>query len=193
MEMIQKTIHFQLYFTIAIMFGIILLNDKIVNWFFGSNFSEIKNILPLLAPVIVTQSFQMSVATQYLIPKNEMKEYNISVLIGAAITVMTTVLTIPFIGVYGAVIGINLGYFVVSILRLKMLLRDTNFRIEYTNVLRWIFSGTVMLSIGIIVTKNMTSSLLTTSIQVLLGGFIYLSLTSLLDASPLMDMLRKSK
>ncbi|MGL9748617.1 oligosaccharide flippase family protein [Enterococcus sp. DIV0170] len=191
--MIQRTIHFQLYFTIAIAFGIILLSSKLVDWFFGSNFSEIKNILPWLAPVVVTQSFQMSVATQYLIPKNEMKEYNISVLIGAVVTVVSTIIFVPFIGVYGAIIGINLGYLVVSILRLRMLLIDTTFKFEYKNVIKWIFSGVIMLIVGYIFTKKMSSSLLTTFVQIILGGFIYLCVTMLLNANPMVKMINKSK
>ncbi|WP_350028939.1 polysaccharide biosynthesis C-terminal domain-containing protein [Enterococcus faecium] len=190
-SLLQKTIHFQLFFTIAIMFGLILLSDKLVDWYFGTNFSSMKSIIPCLAPVVVTQSFQMSVATQYLIPKIEMKEYNISILIGAVITVICTVVFVPFIGVYGAVVGINLGYLIVSLLRLRVLLKETTFKFEYKNVIKWIFSGLLMFWIGYMLTKNMASSITTTLFQVTIGIVLYLGITSLLNVNPLVGIFKK--
>lgn len=191
MRTIQKMIHLQLFFTIAIMFGIILLNDKLVGWFFGPKFSEVKNILPWLSPVIVTQSFQMSVASQYLIPRNEMKEYNTSILTGALITVVITVVMSPFIGVYGAVFGVNLGYFIVSVLRLRVLLKETIFRFEYKKVVKWIFAGIIMVVIGFFITKNLSPSIVTSLFQTLIGGLIYLSVTFILNANPLIEILKE--
>ena len=192
-HLLQKTIHFQLYFTVAIMFGIIALSDKLVGWFFGPEFLMIKNIIPWLAPVIVFQSFQMAVATQYLIPKKELREYNVSIFIGAIITVMLSILLIPFIGIYGAVVGINIGYIVVSILRLNVLQKETDFVFEYLEVLKFIFSGFVMWGTIYLLTSKMNSSIFTTVIQIVIGSLVYLCLTALLKSNPLNELFFKKK
>lgn len=192
-HLLQKTIHFQLYFTVAIMFGIIAISDKLVGWFFGPEFLMIKNVIPWLAPVIVFQSFQMAVATQYLIPKKELREYNISIFIGAIVTVILSILLIPFIGIYGAVVGINIGYIVVSILRLNVLQNETDFVFEYRRVFKFVFSGFVMWGTIYLLTSNMISSIFTTIVQVIIGGLVYLSVTALLKSNPLNELFFKKK
>lgn len=192
-HLLQKTIHFQLYFTVAIMFGIIAISDKLVGWFFGPEFLMIKNVIPWLAPVIVFQSFQMAVATQYLIPKKELREYNISIFIGAIVTVILTILLIPFIGIYGAVVGINIGYIVVSILRLIVLQNETDFVFKYRRVFKFVFSGFVMWGTIYLLTSNMNSSIFTTIVQVIIGSLVYLSVTALLKSNPLNELFFKKK
>lgn len=182
---LQKAIHLQLFFSIAITFGILVISNKLVGWFFGAEFSEIKIILPMLAPIVITQSFQMAVASQYLIPRNQMKSYNLSVMLGALITVIVTVLTVPYMSVYGAVLGINLGYLTVAILRLVLLYKQTTFRLEYSNLIKWITSAVIMYIAIRVGTDNFESTLITTIIQIVIGTGIYFIVTALLKANPI--------
>lgn len=192
-KLLQKTLHVQLYFTIAIMFGIIAISGQVVEWLFGPEFESIKEVIPWLAPVIVTQSFQMAVASQYLIPRKEMKEYNISIFIGAIITIVLTVLLVPYVEIYGAVFGINIGYLVVSYLRLKVLLRDTDFVLDYKNIIKYFFSGFLMWGIIHITTGNLVSSIFTTLIQILIGVTVYFVSTWALKINPIYEIISKSK
>ncbi|WOV56324.1 polysaccharide biosynthesis C-terminal domain-containing protein [Enterococcus faecium] len=182
--LLQKTIHLQLFFTIAMTFGIILISQKIVPWFFGTKFDVIKSVLPLMAPVCIFQSFQMAVATQYLIPKNDMNEYNKSIILGALVTVFLTIGLVPFLGIYGAVIGINAGYIFVSILRLRVLENETSFRLDYRSIFKYILSGVLMWVIAGLVTRSMPANIFTTIIQVVLGVCIYMTCTYVMKVIP---------
>lgn len=188
---LRKSIHLQLYLTIAIMFGIIAISGKLVGWFFSPEFGDIKTILPLLSPVIVTQSFQMAVASQYLIPKNDLKSYNYSVLFGAVVSIIMTIVSIPYIGVYGAILGINVGYSAVSILRIYILYKKTIFRFEYIQILKWIASGIVMWIIINLLTSTLNSNIITTAIQVLIGGVVYFLLTTVMDSNPVLRFFKQ--
>ncbi|MFW3454688.1 oligosaccharide flippase family protein [Aerococcus viridans] len=189
---LRKTIHLQLYLTIAIMFGIIAISGKLVGWFFGPEFGEIKVILPLLSPVIVTQSFQMAVASQYLIPKNDLRSYNYSVLFGAVVSVLITIVSIPYLGVYGAILGINVGYLTVSILRIYILYKKTIFRLEYIQILKWITSGIVMWIIIDLLTSTLNSNVITTAIQILIGVVVYFILTTVMKSNLLLRFFKQN-
>lgn len=190
-NLLTRSIHLQLYFTIAIMFGIIAISNSLIDWFFGPEFSEIKYILPLLSPVVVTQSFQMAVASQYLIPRNEMKSYNLSIIFGAIVTIFVTVSLTPLFKVYGAVIGINTGYLSVALIRLYILYKQTEFRLNYIEICKYLFSGIIM-CISVIATNRLQSSLLTTILQVSLGGIIYMLMSYFLNSGPFFGHLLKN-
>lgn len=190
-NLLEKSLHLQLFFTIAIMFGVIAISNQMIDWFFGSEFANMKYILPWMAPVIVFQSFQMAVATQYLIPKKEMKEYNISVFIGAVITSVLTVSLIPLIGVYGAVIGINGGYIVMSALRFKGLLKETTFKFDYIKISKYIIAGLSMWLVIYFTTNGLTANVITTLSQILIGVTVYFGVTAILNVNPIYDVIKK--
>lgn len=189
--LLKKTVQLQLFFTIAMMFGINSISNHLVDWFFGPEFAQIKNILPWLSPVIIFQTFQMAIAAQYLIPKNEIKNYNISVIIGAVVTVVSTITFIPLLGVFGAVLGINAGYLTVSIIRIVFIYKDTDFRLDFNRILKWLIAGASMWFIIYLVTNNWPASIITTITQVFIGLTVYFVLTFLFKVNPITDLIKK--
>lgn len=192
-SLLEKTIHLQLFFTIAICFGIITINEKMIFWFFGAEFAPIKDVVPWLAPVVIFQSLQMAIAAQYLIPKNEMKEYNSSVVLGAVVSVAVTLLFTSFIGIYGAVAGISSGYIVICVLRVKALIKQTKFRFDLLKITKFIFCGILMYAIVSLVTRTMSSSIVTTLVQTVFGFLVYFGATIILKVNPVVDFIRRSK
>lgn len=192
-QLLQKTVHLQLYFTIAITFGIIAINEKMIDWFFGSDFQIIVKYVPILAFVLIFQSLQQAIAAQYLIPKGQMREYNGSVMIGAVICVLLNVLITPFAGIYGAITGILVGYIVIAVLRSLVLVRQTTFHFEWQQLAGCVVSGLVMWLVVDLVTGNMNSSIKTTLTQVMLGSLVYVGTSLILRIGPIIDLLSKIK
>ncbi|WP_159160376.1 oligosaccharide flippase family protein [Enterococcus casseliflavus] len=191
-RLLQRTIHLQIFFTIPITFGIILTSSKLVPWFFGNEFLMVAPVLKFLSPVVIFQSFQMAVASQYLIPKKDMKEYNFSVISGAVVTIITTIILVPFLSIYGAVIGLNMGYIFVSYLRLKVLLKETTFHFNLKEIFSFLLSAISMWVITDAITQNMNVGIFTTIFQVVLGTVIYFILTFLFKSNPLIVFLKKN-
>ncbi|MDZ5757435.1 polysaccharide biosynthesis C-terminal domain-containing protein [Carnobacterium maltaromaticum] len=186
---LQKSIHIQFYFTIAILFGIIATNQHLIGWFFGTGFAEMKRIVPLLAVTVVLQSFYGAVSSQYLIPKGEMKSYNMSIFIGALVSLLLDVLLIPIIGIYGAVIGNLCGQLVVCLIRGRILVRDTAFTFQKKQLTTFLLAGVLMAVIVMVITSHFPSTPLTTLFQLILGSVIYLGIT--IKTSPLKGFLKK--
>lgn len=180
-----KVIHLQIYITIAMSFGIAGISGTLVPWFFGPDFKELILILPVLSPVLIFQSLQMSIATQYLIPFGKMKEYNLSVILGALVSVLTTLLLSLKIGVFGAVVGISFGYMTICVIRSYKLIKSTTFRYNWIELGKYLISGIVMMSSVYLLGLSLTPTIGTTFLQILVGGIIYMGISLALKANPL--------
>jgi len=188
-NVLQKTIHIQLYLTIAATFGLIAISSKLVPWFFGDGFEELIQIIPLAAPILIVQSLQMAIAAQYLIPRKEMKDYNISVVVGAILSIIINLLLTPFIGVYGAIIALFIGFSVICIMRIKVLIQKTRFRFKCFEILRYIISGFFMWMSIYLVTASSEANLVTTLMQIVIGAFVYLTVSAVIKANPILEFI----
>ncbi|BDG67016.1 PST family polysaccharide transporter [Enterococcus innesii] len=185
-ELLQKTIHIQLFFSIAISFGIITINNKMIPWFYGPDFTILKIIVPLLSIGLVFQILQTAIAAQYLIPKKQMKAYNFTVIIGAIVNFVISIISIPLLGIYGAVIGYLVSYILLCYMRADVLLKTTSFKFNWKLIIGSVFSGAFMFLFVYTVTYNLRPSVSTTIIQVLLGSVVFLACSILLKLNKLM-------
>ena len=190
---LEKTIHLQIYFTVGMSFGIMGISKTLIPWFFGENFSELQIILPLISPVLIVQSLQMSIATQYLIPMGFIKEYNISVIYGAVVSVIGTYILSNFIGVYGAVFSITLGYVVICVLRGKSLMDKSTFKFNWKVIFNFLISGITMTIILYILGNMLDNNIISTLIQVIIGIFVYIVISTLLGSNPLLKLFKEMK
>ena len=188
-ETLQKTIHIQLFFSIALMFGIIVINEKFVSWFLGEEFYFAKNLIPILAPILVFQQLHQAIANQFLVPKNEMKLYNLTMILGTLINVAISLALIPFIDAYGAALGFLLGQLFLMATRAAVMLKKSTFRFDWIKILQWIFSGLIMLGITWRATRTMPPTAFTTLIQGVVGVFVYMILTFMLKVNPVYSLL----
>lgn len=184
-KLLENVIHFQLFMTILLAFGIITTNEKMVIWFFGSEFSAITTIVPLVAPVVVLQSLHSGIAQQYLIPKGEIKAYNQTIIIATIFTVLVDASLIPILGIYGAVIGLLLGEILVTILRANSLLKESSFKFRWNSIISYVFSGLIMYIITNYLTKDLKATMITTLLQIVLATIIYMIFTTILQSNPI--------
>lgn len=192
-KLLERTLHLQLFFTIAIMFGIIAVNGKMIGWFYGSEFGEMSGTVPLLSISVVLQSLYNGIATQYLIPKGDMKAYNLSILYGAIFSAVLDIILIPFIGVYGAIIGNLFGQLLICIMRVVPLKKETEFKFKYLEVAKYLIAGVVMLGLVSISTNHLNSSAKTTLIQIIIGFFSYIIVTTIFEVNPLIKEFKRKK
>jgi len=190
-EILQKTIHIQLFFTVAMMFGIIAINAQLISWFFGEDFYFVNNLIPILAPILIFRQLHQAIADQFLVTKNEMKLYNGTMLLGTLVNVIVSFIAIPFIHGYGAALGFVLGQVCLAISRSVILVKKSSFRFNWSNILKWLFSGVVMLLIVWMITKNMSATIFTTVVQGFIGFIAYMLLTFILKANLVLEVVKK--
>lgn len=185
MLLLNEMLHLQLFMTVPIMFGIIGINPKMIDWFFGASFRDLLIIVPLMAPLVILQPLHNFVATAYLIPRGEIKSYNISVIQAAIFSTILALIFIPVFDIYGAVISVVGGYGLLTFLRIYILLKKTTFKFGILKLAKFFISGIIMSLSIFIIGVPMKSSSTTTLLQVSLGIIIYMGLTTLLKANPI--------
>lgn len=192
-EIIERVIDFQLFITIGITFGIIVISNKMIPWFFGERFAILKFLVPILAPVVIFQQMHQSIANLYLVPKNRMKEYNVSMLFGTVINIVLCIILIPIIDVYGAAISYLAGQATICTFRTVTLIRSTSINIKIINIVVYLFSGIVMVVFTDIVTQGMSPNIFTTVVQIIFGSIVYMISLTILKKNPLLIYLRNRK
>lgn len=190
-DQLEKSLHFQLFLTIPICFGIILVSPKLVPWFFGEEFLSITSLVPLLAPVVVVQALQSGIAAQYLIPKNDMKSYNLTVIFGAVISFICNIAFIPIVGVYGAVIATIAGQGSLCLIRVYVLKRDTPFKFNIKVIIIYFICSILMYLVTSYITADLSPKLLTTTLQIVIGFTLYICLTVVLKVNPIYNYIKK--
>lgn len=186
---IEEVIHFQMYFTIAIMFGLLLINNSMIDWFFGESFKEIQLILPFMSVIPLLATLHQGIATQFLVPKGKMKAYNLSITLAMLVSLSLTALLSPMIGVFGGVVGLLSGYLVLCAIRISVLVKETDFKFDIRKILSCVISGLLMLIIVFYFTKHLPNTFATTLVQIVSGTSIYLVCTWLFGYNPLYNLL----
>lgn len=188
---LENTLHVQLFFSIALFFGVLTVYDKLIPWFFGSKFLFINKVVPLISILIIIIPIGSSLSRQYLLPMGNTKDYNISVMIGAVIGIITNIVLLPTIGFFGVIISNILAEFFVTISRVIPLVSKGVFYFRWNKIIIYIISGIVMCLIVRFITQSMAATFLTNIVQGLLGVLIYLTLTLILHANPLPYIIKK--
>lgn len=86
-------------------FGLLAISDLFVSIYYGENFIVCSNIIKTLSPVILIISLGDIFRVQFLIPMKKDVQFTICILINAVINLILSVVLIPILGIYGAVIG----------------------------------------------------------------------------------------
>ncbi len=173
-EVLNKTVQIQLFFSILLFFGILLVTPSLVPWLFGSEFEYTKKLIPFLAVIVLVQPLGFSISRQYLIPMNKIKEYNKSVMYAGGLGVMINFALIPLFGVWGAVVASILSESVVTIYRVLELKKELNYSLDYMYVFKLALLGAVMLMVTRLLTNGLQETMLTSFFQVIVGTGIYL-------------------
>lgn len=189
-KVMNKTIDVQLFFTIPMMFGIWAIVPKLVPWFFGKNFSLLIKTIPIVAPLVVIMPLGMAVGRQYLVPMNRIKIYNIAVITGSFVSILTNIILIPIIGMYGAIIATILSELFVTATRFISFIKETDFHLKAREILHYCIAGVVMYIVILSLTAHMKASFLTTFLQGLLGIVIYMIVTVIFKSNPLLKLIK---
>lgn len=192
-ETMRKTIHLQLFFSIAIMFGMLTVYDKLVPWFFGEKFLYINNVIPYFSILIVIIPLGISISRQYLMPIGKIREYNKSVIIGACINICSNLVLLPSIGFFGVVFSNILAEFFVTYTRARSFIKSSKFKFDKKKITIYLVSGIMMCLSTRLITKSMMPSLKTNIIQVLIAMPIYLVFTTLTKTNPISDLIKSIK
>lgn len=163
----------------ASLFGLMGISDTFSTVYYGESFKVCGKIMKCMAPLIYIIGAGDIIRTQYMIPNHMDKQFNVCIIFNAVINFILSVLLIPIIGVYGAVIGsvfAEIFGLVVQMVICRKFIKVTEILKE---LVPFIFIGFLMLvSIKCIEIVGETS-LIELVLELVVGGFVYCILTIL--------------
>lgn len=190
-SILNKTLHLQLFFSLPTAGGLMIISSKLVPWFFGNKFLYLDYLIPVISLLVVIIPIGMSISRQYLMPIGHIKEYNISVMIGAGISIILNFSLIPVMGIWGAIIGSVMSELFVTVTRVRGLIIDTSFRYDLKKIAIYSLSTIIMMLTIELSTNRLPATLLTTLVQIVIGFVTYLLMTFLFGEKVLVNIVKK--
>lgn len=190
LNVLQKSLHLQLFFSIPLVFGLLIITPQFVPWFFGEKFEFITKTIPLVSPLLVVIPLGIAVGRQFLVPMNRVKVYNVAVINGAIVGVVTNIILIPKFGIYGAIVATILSELFVTVTRVYAFIRETHFKFDFVMIIKCVFSGVIMYLTTVSITSGWSASIKTTFTQVIIGIVIYMMLMVLFKANPVFELIK---
>ena len=176
--------------SVPMMFGIAAVAEKFAPWFLGPEFSMSGKIMMLESPVIVFIAWSNVTGTQYLMPINRVKEYTMSVSIGALVNVICNLFLIEVYGAKGAGLATTISEFVVMAVQVFCIRTTIRRRQLFGSVWKYFLSGLVMFVVVFRLNQLMHMNITNLIIQILIGVLIY-SIGVVFLRAPILSQLKE--
>ena len=166
------------YFTLLVVgaaFGLAGICNVLAPVYFGSEFVGSAPIIAGLGFSLIFVTWANVIRTQYLIPNKLDKPYVISSVIGALANLAVNIILIPKFAGIGAMIGTIIAEFTVFLVQLILVRRSFPMS-QYLQPVLFLFPiGMIMFAVVYWIGAYMGNTIITLIIQILVGGFLYLS------------------
>lgn len=154
-------------------FGLIGIAENFVPWFFGNEFFPVISLLSIFSLLIIAIGFNTITGPQYLISVGRQKEFTISVVCGAIINFVLNFIFIPIFKSNGAAIASVIAEFSIFFIHVLYLKKTFNFKKIFLSNIKYLIFSLAMFVIIYILGKPLNPTIISTIIQVGVGGIIY--------------------
>ncbi len=161
---------------VPIMFGIAGVANSLVPWFLGNEFDNSKYLLMIGAPLIIAIGLNNVTGVQYLISVKRQSLFTKSVVIGAVFNFIFNLLMIPKYGAIGAIVSSVMAEFLILFIQLNDIKKEVDIHIVYQGCLKYILFGLIMFVPIYVIGIKLSSTIITTFLQVICGTIIYIIL-----------------
>ena len=174
----QKSFNFVWFFSIPIMLGIIAISPDFVPWFFGDGYDKVIILMTIASPIIVFISLSTVTGSQFLMSIKKQNIHTVTVIIGAITNVIINIILIKRFCSIGAVISTVIAEFLIAAIEIIYLVYKKYISLEsiFGKTLRYWLIGGLMFIIVWILQINLNPSIISTMIEIITGGLIYIGI-----------------
>ena len=173
---LQATVDFSIMLIIPMFLGLMSISCGFVPWFYGSEYLEVSYIIITLCPVIIARGLSSISSSQYLVPTKNTRYLTYSSVFAAIINVVINFITIPILGVYGAVLGTIFAEFSVTIIQFYYMLKDIKIKDMSRSFIRYTLFGCIACGCSLVVWYLLDTHIYTTILQIGCAMIVYLGL-----------------
>lgn len=188
---LQTTLRMALYLAIPMIVGIITLIPSFIAWFLDSNFQIVAPLIIFTTPIILFISLSNVYGTQYMLPTGMIKEYTISVVVGAITNAVLNFILMPQYGAYGAITASVISEFMVTAIQWKYIHNKIDLKIRLANIYKYIISSLIMGAVVYTICQVLTPNILSNFIAIGTGCLVYFTLLYVMKDQFHMNLLNK--
>lgn len=171
---LDQAFRFVFFLSIPIMFGIMATTKNMVPWFFGDGYDKVIILMIITSPIIVIIALSNVLGVQYLLPTLHQKEYTISIIAGAIINFCLNLVLITKFNSLGASLATVCAELSVTLVQFWYTRKEISIwktiKLSRNNFI----SGLMMFLLLYFLSKKLTSSILSTGLEVGIGIITYL-------------------
>ena len=181
-QYMYRSYRFVWLLSIPLCFGLMMISDNFVLWFFGKGYEPVIPLMKILALLILAIGVNTVTGNQYLIPTKREKVYTITVVIGAVVNFVLNLLLIYYFKAIGAAIASVIAETTIAVVQLLIVRKEiSNWKIVKTSG-KYLIAGGIMVVVLWIENRYFLPSVLNTCIMIASGAVVYfLALLALRD------------
>ena len=170
---IISSLKFSLLMAIPLMFGVIAIAPDFIPWFLGDGYEAVIPVMMMLSVIVLFISLSSVIGNQYLTAINKTKILTIATISGAIINCIINLILIPKFNAVGAAVGTIVAELTVFAIEMYYTKEIFKFKDLLQNSKNYLISGILMLLVTCIIGYYLESSILTSIIQISIGGMTY--------------------
>lgn len=143
-DSLYRSFDFVTAISMPIMFGIIGVAKQFAPWFLGNGFKASGIVMIIESPVILLIAWSNVTGKQYLMPVDRVKDYTVSVTLGAAFNIVCNLAMIKVWGVNGTAFATVISELVVTVYQFKCISNEISVKKLVMNVWRYFIPAFVM-------------------------------------------------
>ena len=153
------------------------ISNELAIIYYGSDFAACGKIILFLAPIIIINGIGDVLRSQYMIPMHMDKQYTICIILNAIINLILSTILIPFIGVYGAVVGTLAAELFGMIYQMILCRKVISPLIYIKKSIPYVVIGLIMFFVLYVLNSYLSMNWKNLLILIFVGLVIYLLLT----------------
>lgn len=179
-QLMYRGYRFVWFLGIPLCFGLIMVSNHFVPWFYGDGYEKVSVLLKMLAFLIPAIGISNVTGLQYLIPTKRQNLFTFTVLIGAVTNFAMNVILIGLYQSAGAAVASVMAEIMVAVVQLWLVRKELSPWKVVQEGWHYYMAGAVMAAVLWLAGRNITSSIINTIVMVVSGAATYFLMLLLL-------------
>lgn len=169
----KKSFNMVFLLSFPMIFGVVAVSKAFVPVFFGQGYDKVAILMSIISPILLLIGLSNVTGTQYLLPTRRQKEYTFSVVCGSIINFIMNACLIGKFGAIGASIGTVIAELTVTLIQMYFVRKDFNLKKVFKIAKNYLISSIVMFIVCVFIGRYINNNLVSTIVQVIIGGLTY--------------------
>lgn len=181
-HMLYKSFDFVSAVAYPMMFGIAAVSLTLAVKYYGNGYAPVGPAMMIESIVILMIAWSNAIGVQYLLPLNRVKQFTVSVTVGALVNIVLNIPLIHLWGLNGAMWSTVISECAVTLYQLWVVRHLLSYKNLFHGSWKYFLSGLIMFGIVFWMNRNLKDSWLMLFLEVIVGMIIYAILMLILKA-----------